>query len=596
MGDRFFWQIGSTRVSWYLRVLCCWSVVALSAVAQPPPDSAPVTSGDLAQPGAAAKSTRELREQTIYIPYSKLRGIFEKDGRGVFIPYEQFQQLWKKARAGVTEPDSHEPPVEALLTEVSNEARVEEDVVRVQATLKIEVLRAGWHSIPLRLKGAALLSARLGDAPARIVMAEDGYQLLLEKPTPGAAQFLVELVYAKAIRRSPGQNQVTFQAPQAPVNRWLIRVPQSGVKVNIQPMIAASETTSRLSQGDEQPPGPAADETSVLAFVGAAPKVQISWTPRSEGATGLAALASVQAQQQVTINEGVMRTQARLNYSISRAEVEQLVIEVPRDQKVINVFDANVRQWQVQQEDGVQQVHVQLFQPARGTQSLTIELEQFSEQWADQGASIPVVRAVGVGRQQGLLVVRLSSALRAEISKRAGLLQLDKQELPGALKKIPWDFAYRYATLPYELVLQLQKIRPRIHARQLIEVYLEPEQLTIDLLAMLDIQRAGVFQIELDVPSGYEIRQVRGQQVAKEATAVVVDSHHATGADGTRLVVNLGGKAQGKVGLFVRLQKRLEDPNLVTPHGKYVATHRRATTCGSRPCRTRQRSGHCLCA
>ena len=114
------------------------------------------------------------------------------------------------------------------------------------------------------------------------------------------------------------------------------------------------------------PPGPAVDETVVLAFVGAAPEVQISWTPRSEGATGLAALASVRVQQQVTVDEGVMRTQARLAYNISRAEVEQLVIEVPLDQKVINVFDPNVRQWKVVEADDVQQVHVQLFQPARG--------------------------------------------------------------------------------------------------------------------------------------------------------------------------------------------------------------------------------------
>ena len=567
MYDVFSNRASSIALSWCLIVLGCVTAVPLVAFAQPPVAGVPAKPAQQVQPEGPVESDAELREQTIYIPYTKLRGIFEKEGRGVFIPYEQFQQLWKKARAGEVEPVRPESPVKALLTEVSNQATVAEDVVRVQATIKIEVLHAGWHSIPLRLKGAALLSAQLGDLPARIVMAEDGYRLLLEKREQGPAQFLVELVYAKAIRRSPGQNQVIFQAPQAPVNRWLIRVPQSGVKVNIQPLIAASETTSQQAKGDEIPPGPVPDETVVLAFVGAAPEVQISWTPRSEGATGLAALASVRAQQQVTINEGVMRTQARLDYDISRAEVEQLVLEVPREQKVINVFDPNVRQWKVVEAGELQQVHVQLFQPARGSQSLTIELEQFSEKWGDQDVDIPLVRARDAGRQQGLLVVRLSPALRAEVSKRTGLLQLDKQELPGTLKKIPWDFAYRYATLPYELAFQLEKIRPRIHARQLIEVHLEPEQLTVDLLAVLDIQRAGVFQVELEIPTGFEIRKVRGQGIGKDVKAVTVDSHHVTAAEETRLIVNLGGKAQGKVGLFVELQKRLEDPNLVTPTG-----------------------------
>lgn len=567
MCDVFSRRTSSIIVLWCFIVFCSVAAVPLTVSAQPSVDDAPRESEQQVKPAGPAESESELREQTIYIPYTKLRGIFEKEGRGVFIPYEQFQQLWKKARASEVEPVRPESPVKALLTEVSNQATVAEDVVRVQAKIKIEVLYAGWHSIPLRLKGAALLSARLGDLPARIVMAEDGYRLLLEKRQEGPAQFLVELVYAKAIRRSPGQNMVRFQSPQAPVNRWVIRVPQSGVKVNIQPLIAASETTLSRASGDEVPPGPVVDETVVLAFVGAAPEVQISWTPRSEGATGLAALASVRVQQQVTVNEGVMRTQARLDYNISRAEVEQLVMEVPRDQKVINVFDPNVRQWKVVEAGEVQQVQVQLFQPARGSQTLTIELEQFSEEWGDREVAVPLVRARGAGRQQGLLVVRLSPALRAEVSQRTGLLQLDKQELPGALQKIPWDFAYRYATLPYQLAFRLEKIRPRIHARQLIEVHLEPEQLTVDLMAVLDIQRAGVFQVELEIPAGFEIRQVRGQAIARDVKAVTVDSHHVTPAAGTRLIVNLGGKAQGKVGLFVELQKRLEDPNLVTPTG-----------------------------
>ena len=51
------------------------------------------------------------REQTIYIPYSKLRQIFEKEGRGVFVPYDEFQRLWKAAReAAVKNPDP-KPPV-----------------------------------------------------------------------------------------------------------------------------------------------------------------------------------------------------------------------------------------------------------------------------------------------------------------------------------------------------------------------------------------------------------------------------------------------------------------------------------------------------
>jgi len=97
----------------------------------------------------------------------------------------------------------------------------------------------------------------------------------------------------------PGLNSVSFQAPQAPVSRWRITIPQAGVKVNIDPLIAATEVPAAEKPAENKPAENKAaglekkppEGTQVLAFVGAAPVVRIAWTPKVEGATGLAALA-----------------------------------------------------------------------------------------------------------------------------------------------------------------------------------------------------------------------------------------------------------------------------------------------------------------
>jgi len=44
------------------------------------------------------KADRKILEQDIYIPYEKLRQVFEKQGRGVFLPYDKFQELWQAAQ------------------------------------------------------------------------------------------------------------------------------------------------------------------------------------------------------------------------------------------------------------------------------------------------------------------------------------------------------------------------------------------------------------------------------------------------------------------------------------------------------------------
>ena len=453
----------------------------------------------------------------------------------------------------------------------------------MKAKLKIEVLAEGWTEVPLRLDDAAITGATLADKPARILGEQgQGYRLLVEKKGKQPESIELSLDYAKAISRSPGLNSVSFNAPQAPVSRWHVTIPQAGVKVNLQPLIAATEVPA-----DKNNNGAAkkADETVVLAFVGAASTVRIDWTPKSEGATGLTALAGVQSEQQVTINQGVTRTRTTLDYAISRAELAQLVIDVPADQKIVNVFDANVRQWKVETVDGRQRITAQLFEPAKSSQRVTVELETFVSEKSEKGEKgekgkpnagkakntilVPVVQAAGVGRQQGIVVVRVAESIRAEAAKTEGLMQLDAAELPNTLRQTHWAFAYRYASVPFSLAFDIEEVEPRITVDTLVEAVLQPEQLTVNATAIYTIEKAGVFRLEWEVPADYadSVRQVHGI-AAPNASPVQVESFHLEGEKKTRLVVNLSRKAIGHVALKITLQKDLRQSELLTPIDK----------------------------
>ncbi len=536
-----------------------------------------------AEPPAKPDADRTLREQSIYIPYDKLRQVFEREGRGVFLPYEKFRELWQAAQEKKVPAVTTRPPAGAVVTTIDSEATPSKDVVKVRATLKIEVLAEGWNEVPLRLADAAITEAKLDQQPARIVSAGDsGHKLLLEKTGKDAKTVELVLQYVKTITRSPGQNSVSFQAPQAPVNRWTIRIPEPGVKVTVHPTLAVTEP-----ELPEAKPAPAAEpgkpepgkpepgkpepknppETVLMAFVGAAPEVRIDWTAKAEGATGLEALAGVQAEQQVAVHEGVLRTRTHLAYAISRAELGQLAIEVPADQKVANVFDANVRQWSVETQKTSQIIRVQLFEPAKQSQNLVVELEKYLDEKLNAKITLPVVRALGAVRQQGIVVVQVAEGLRAEVVQAKGLLQVDAAELPPTLRGTPWNLSYRYASVPYEIELGIEKVQPRVLAESLAEIEIQPEALTIDVLAIYTVERAGVFRLELDVPAGFEVRQVQGRAAAK-AEAAQVDTHRLEGSDKTRLVVSLARKAFGRVGLAVQLRKELHEPDLLTPTGK----------------------------
>ncbi|MBU0717438.1 MAG: hypothetical protein KJ749_04245, partial [Planctomycetes bacterium] len=188
-------------------------------------------------------SVEPFKEQTVYIPYDELRRVFEREGRGVFLPYEQFQELWQAARQATAKRPDEAPPVTALITDVVSEAEVATDVVRVSSRVRIEMLTDGWHQIPLRLGDTAITSAQIAGQPARIIAdgSRGDHLLLLEKKDGDPREVELALEFAKAFAKSPGRNSVSFEAPQAPVSRWRIRIPGAGVKVNIHPLIAATE-------------------------------------------------------------------------------------------------------------------------------------------------------------------------------------------------------------------------------------------------------------------------------------------------------------------------------------------------------------------
>ncbi len=62
------------------------------------------------------------------------------------------------------------------------------------------------------------------------------------------------------------------------------------------------------------------------AHVGAADEIRIDLAAKSEGAAGLTALVAAQTKQEVSIEEGVVRSRITFSYEISRSELKQLTL------------------------------------------------------------------------------------------------------------------------------------------------------------------------------------------------------------------------------------------------------------------------------
>ena len=166
------------------------------------------------------------------------------------------------------------------------------------------------------------------------------------------------------------------------------------------------------------------------------PMVRIDWTATAEGASGLAALANVEAQQTVRMRTGRPAPARHAGLTISRAELARLTVEVPADQKVVNVASPNVRGWSVEAAGETQQITVDyssrpaMRKPSRSTWS-SIPAEQTGRcrqrrqerqsPRGRQGRRSPAAPAspcrsfaLDVSRQQGVVVVDVAEGLQVE--------------------------------------------------------------------------------------------------------------------------------------------------------------------------------------
>ena len=133
-----------------------------------------------------------------------------------------------------------------------------------------------------------------------------------------------------------------------------------------------------------------------------------------------------------------------------------------------------------------------------------------------------------------------------------------------ALKNQPAEFVYRYSSLPIELTLNVKTILPLITVEQWIEIDLQPEKINLELAAIYDIQAAGVFQLNLDIPTDFEIREIRGP-TRDGLHNIPVETFYRDSKNNNQVIVTLQKKALGKLGLLVSLDRELDDANLLTP-------------------------------
>ncbi len=447
-----------------------------------------------------AEESDGLREKTIYVPYDKLNDVFEKEGRGIFLPYKDFLELWKKAqKKKPVPPKDVPPPAEAVLSGGQYEGEVVGDLARLKVSYQVEALKKkGWSVLPLGMRGVSVESAEVlsasdeqedipsgipGQPAARPLFTGAGGQYAVFFPRPGA--YTINMTLAVRVNSKPGERSIHFQIPPAAISQLKLSLPEENPQLKVRPDSAA--TSVKVKDG----------KTEVLAYLGNATDINVSWSPPAGKIQEEEALLRASQLVQVHLNERVLRLQSAVLLEILSQEVNKIQMKVPENLQVLSVRGENIREWS--HDEATDVLQLELHSGVKKSYNFQVSFERILQS-TPESLAIEFPQMQGVLREDGYVGLSYDGSLRVRVNNSTGLSQRDIRELPKALQGGS-QTGFRYLAHPLSLTLGVEKILPVVHSQSTSVVVMGTEE--DQWIGWVDykITRSGVFTLKLQVPS-----------------------------------------------------------------------------------------------
>ncbi len=488
--------------------------------AQEPPAPVPVTEKGPETPVV-------IREQTVYVPYTKLKDVFEKEGRGIFLPYEEFLKLWRAANPAPNPVEPVGPPAEAVVQSSPYKGKVIGDLALFEVSYHVEALKEGWGLVKLPLSGVAVESVDLGDSKALFATHGKSYGLLLPEKGP----YDLKLRFSVKVQSSPGIKKLSFGLPPAGITSLELAIPEADARVDVTPKTAATRITA------------AGEETLVTTFVGNSSNVEINWMPPIGKAAEDAAVLIAKQYARAYLGERILSLETTIQYDLARGEAPGFKLNVPTidNTRLLYVRGDNIRRWDL--EGSV--LTVELHSPVKETYSLKLGFERVLPE-TPEAISVPVPRAEGVLRESGWLALGHDSGLKVNISSSTGYSQLDLGEVPKSIEPDS-RVGFQYLAPPEPLGLSVRKIEPVIHSEVISVVTLGRERDSWVGEINYRIKKAGVFIVALAVPERWSVEEVGSPQDVEDFQISDPDSGLRT------ITVNLRARQLGAFKLPFKL-------------------------------------------
>jgi prepilin-type processing-associated H-X9-DG protein len=249
----------------------------------------------------------------------------------------------------------------------------------------------------------------------------------------------------------------------------------------------------------------------VKGFLGADQTVAMRWM-RTGGAGEVERKPVLAADTTVTaqVTPTLVKYVTQLRYEIIQGKPAKLLIALPANHALTRLTGEQIRDWELKPASGDgaptnagQVLEVKFIRPMEKKCEIVLYSEQSLESLPTT-ASLAAPQPLDAERESGALTVSTEDTV-AEVDSLAGLRQINAA---------PGEFAaYRFNSRPFSLALRLKRIEPIISVAERVALRMEETRLVSTHSLQVNVEKAGIYGLELHPPAGLMVTEVHGDGV-----------------------------------------------------------------------------------
>src|SRR3989442_39211 len=334
------------------------------------------------------------------------------------------------AKAYPIERDPEPPPVEATLTRVDYDLRIDTELASGRASLTVDVLKDGWVRVPVPA-GLLVREARLDGKIVSLVpgaAGKAGGQLSALLSHSGRAVLLLDI--AIAVASSTGEESITLPSTASGVTRASVQLPRQGVDV-------------RLSGGLLSEKSESGAESKWIAYGRGNEALTFAWRRKTEDHRATQPLRMRGSLTQLLgLGEDSTSINAEVNLEVTQGAARVAKIQIPDKVTINQVLGAMVADWEVK----ANELSVTFLEPIEQNARFVVTVETRSPR--EGQIDIPLLRLLNTERETGGVAVEVLGAGEIKDLKSEGLDNADATDLGEMVsnRQSPSLAAFRFRT------------------------------------------------------------------------------------------------------------------------------------------------------